>query len=129
MTIGSNLKRLRKEARLSQAKLASLSKVSQQLISQLENDANSSTKELPAIAKALGVSVADIDESFAEGLLHPDFQNLTRENLEKLIKINRKLEVFSALDDDEDSFGRALDKIDGFLDVSLPQSAETDHKK
>lgn len=125
MTIGTNLKRLRREAGLSQAKLASLSRVSQQLISQLENDTNSSTKELPALAKALGVSVGDIDESFAGDILRPELRHVTRENLEKLIAINKKLELFS-MEDDEDGFGRALDKIDSFLDVSLPQS---DHKK
>lgn len=71
-TIAENLKRLRKEAKLSQAKLADLSGVSQQLISQIENGKNSSTKELPALAKALGASVGDIDEEYAA-----DAPNLT----------------------------------------------------
>lgn len=122
MTIGANLQRLRKAAKLSQTQLAKLSGVSQQLISQIETDVNNSTKELPALANALGVPVSEIDESYASKILTVDFRSLTPENLGKLIAINKKLELFS-MDDDEDSdvnLGRVLEKIDGFLDVSLP---------
>lgn len=66
MTIGANLKRIRKEARLSQMRLADLAGVSQQLISQIENDVNRSTKELPALAKALHVPVSAIDPNFLD---------------------------------------------------------------
>lgn len=63
-SIAENLKRLRAEAELSQAALAEKAGVSQQLISQLERNVNSSTKELPAIAQALGAPVHEIDEAY-----------------------------------------------------------------
>jgi transcriptional regulator with XRE-family HTH domain len=63
-TIAQNLKRLRKAAHLSQDKLAELAGVTQQLISQIESGKNATTKELPAIAHALHVSVAEIDEAY-----------------------------------------------------------------
>ncbi|WP_162784725.1 helix-turn-helix domain-containing protein [Paracoccus suum] len=50
---------------MSQAELARRAKVSQQLISQLERDAPTSTKKLPDIAAALGVQASDIDRRFA----------------------------------------------------------------
>lgn len=121
MTIGSNLQRLRKEAKLSQATLAKLSGVSQQLISQIETDVNNSTKELPALAKALGVSVADIDESYADKTIPGlDFSHLTPENLQRLIAINKRVEMFSMEEEDDEALGRALEKVDIFLDVELP---------
>lgn len=64
MGIPENLKRLRGKAKLSQTKLAAMAKVSQQLISQLERGENLTTKELPALARALGVAVEEIDPSF-----------------------------------------------------------------
>lgn len=64
-TISENLKRIRALKKMSQAALASAAGVSQQLISQLERGVNVSTKELPAIAFALGVSVHEIDEAYA----------------------------------------------------------------
>lgn len=63
-TIAHNLRRLRTAAHLSQGKLAELAGVTQQLISQIESGKNATTKELPAIAHALHVSVAEIDEAF-----------------------------------------------------------------
>ena len=59
-----NLKRIRESRGLSQAKLAKDSGVSQQLISQIENGKNTTTKELPKLAAALAVTVSDLDESF-----------------------------------------------------------------
>lgn len=64
MGIPENLRRIRRERRLSQPELAKLAGVSQQLISQLENDVNATTKKLPDIAKALGVGPQDIDENY-----------------------------------------------------------------
>jgi transcriptional regulator with XRE-family HTH domain len=64
MGIAENLKRLRTEAGLSQTRLAKLAKVTQQLISQLESGTNSSTKNLPEIAAALGRQVWEIDPSY-----------------------------------------------------------------
>lgn len=65
MGIAENLKRLRKEARLSQPALARASGVSQQLISQIERGENVSTTRLPDLARALHVGPDDLDESFA----------------------------------------------------------------
>lgn len=67
MGIGENLRKLRQERRLSQKTLAELSGVSQQLISQIERGENRTTKELPDLARALGVGVQEIDESYATG--------------------------------------------------------------
>lgn len=65
MTIGKNLAKCRGKAGLSQAALAKISGVSQQLISQIEKDKNTSTKYLPQLANALGVKVAEIDPSYS----------------------------------------------------------------
>lgn len=64
-SISENLRKLRRTSGLSQAALATKAGVSQQLISQLENGVNTTTKELPAIAYALGVAVHEIDEDYA----------------------------------------------------------------
>lgn len=65
-SIGDNLRRLRNASGLSQGSLAALSGVSQQLISQIERGENETTKELPALALALGCRIGDLDESYAE---------------------------------------------------------------
>jgi len=64
MAISDNLKRLRENAGLSQPRLAELSGVSQQLISQIESGKNATTKKLPQLARALQVSVYEIDPNF-----------------------------------------------------------------
>lgn len=64
--IPENIKRLRAEKHWSQPALAKNAGVSQQLISQLENGKNLTTKYLPQIAKALGVTIGEIDPAFAE---------------------------------------------------------------
>lgn len=66
MSIKDNLKRLRADKKISQVGLARLSGVSQQLISQLENGLNNSTKSLPDLARALGVSVSEIDPTYSQ---------------------------------------------------------------
>lgn len=60
-TLAANLVRIRKDKGFSQVELAKASGVSQQLISQIENGINLTTKELPDIAAALDVPVADLD--------------------------------------------------------------------
>lgn len=65
MELKDNLKRIRAESGLSQPKLAAKAGVSQQLISRLENGLDLTTKKLPEIARALGVSVYEIDENYA----------------------------------------------------------------
>lgn len=65
-SLGENLKRIReaKQPRMSQTKLADLAGVSQQLVSQIERGVNTTTKDLPQLAKALGVPISDLDENF-----------------------------------------------------------------
>lgn len=64
MSLAKNLKHFRKERGLSQEKLAKLAQVSQQSISRLENEDDLTSKFLPAIARALGRSVYELDENF-----------------------------------------------------------------
>ena len=69
--VGENLRSIRKSKSLSQTKVAELSGVSQQLISQLETGQTERTTELPALAQALGVGVHELDPSYtpeAEGV-------------------------------------------------------------
>jgi transcriptional regulator with XRE-family HTH domain len=66
MSIGKNVRRLRQAAGLSQPALAQLAGVTQQLISQLERDQQTSTKALPQIARALGVRVEQIDDNYLQ---------------------------------------------------------------
>lgn len=63
-TLAENLRRIREDKGLSQVKLANLAGVSQQLVSQIELGKNTTTKELPELAKALQVGIAEIDENF-----------------------------------------------------------------
>lgn len=63
--IGENLRALRKLKKLSQVRVAELSGLSQQLISQLETGLVEKTTELPALAQALGVAVQELDPSYA----------------------------------------------------------------
>ena len=69
MGIPENIKRLRAEAHLSQPALAKKARVSQQLISQLENGKNLTTKFLPQIARALGAGVSAIDPNYMQEAL------------------------------------------------------------
>lgn len=64
MGIGENLKRIRRERGLSQSALADKASVGQQLISQIENGRNTTTKKLPQIAKALGCAIHDLDPAY-----------------------------------------------------------------
>jgi transcriptional regulator with XRE-family HTH domain len=66
MGIPENIKRLRVDRKMSQPELARLAGVSQQLISQLENGKNTSTKYLPKIARALGVSMGEVDPEYVD---------------------------------------------------------------
>lgn len=53
---------------MSQGDLAAASGVSQQLISQIENGKNASTKHLHKLARALGKKLTDFDESLTDVL-------------------------------------------------------------
>lgn len=65
MGIAENLTEARRKAGLSQIQLADRSGVSQQLISQIERGLNSSTKHLPALARALDCQIGDLDGTYA----------------------------------------------------------------
>lgn len=56
MSVGDRLKDIRHERKLSQRKLAAMCHISQTTISDIERGRNTSSKELPVIASALGVS-------------------------------------------------------------------------
>lgn len=75
-TLAENLKRIREDKGWSQVKLAQASGVSQQLISQIENGKNTKTKELPELAKALHVTVAELDENFIDVAMTPEEEDL-----------------------------------------------------
>lgn len=66
MTIGKKIKQLRAERGLSQLELARRAEVSQQLISQIENEVNFASVRLPQIAAALGVPVSAIDINYGD---------------------------------------------------------------
>lgn len=65
MELKGNLRRIRTEKGFSQSALAERSGVSQQLISRLEAGLDATTKKLPEIARALDVSVYELDENYA----------------------------------------------------------------
>jgi len=71
MGIPENIKRLRESAELSQPALAKKAGVSQQLISQLENGKNLTTKYLPQIARALDVQMGQIDPAYRSAASPP----------------------------------------------------------
>lgn len=64
MSLAENLKRIRKASGLSQGRLAEKAKVSQQLVSRLEAGTDLTTKKLPQLASALGVTVTDLDPAY-----------------------------------------------------------------
>lgn len=66
MSLAENMRRLRTQKELSQKALANAAGVNQQLISQIENGLNTSTKFLPKIAAALNAKVHELDPSFVE---------------------------------------------------------------
>ncbi len=68
MDISLKLKAFRTEASLSQHELARASGVSQQLISQIENGKNASTKHLHKLARALGKKLTDFDPGLTDVL-------------------------------------------------------------
>lgn len=64
MTIGSKIKNLREDKKMTQVDLATASKITQGQLSEYENDhVIPPIKKLDRIANALGVSVAVLDES------------------------------------------------------------------
>lgn len=86
MTVGKNLKRIRKDKGISQVSLAKMANVSQQLISQLESGTNVTTNRLPEIAHVLGVEVWEIDPKYMPGVssTHSDPELSIEEAKQKL---------------------------------------------
>lgn len=103
MDIAQNLKRLRAEKNLSQRRLAELSGVSQQLISQIENNKNATTKELPALAKALNVRVDEIDPNYAfpEATAEDDRLFLEAKALDARSRIQLAQRILASVTDEE----------------------------
>ena len=66
MSIAEQVAARRRGKGLSQAELAALAGVSQQLVSQIERGENDTTKHLPSIARALECTVADLDDSYRD---------------------------------------------------------------
>lgn len=64
MDLGENIRRLRKEANLTQGALSLKAGVPQSLISELENGKRKSTTFLPELAQALGVPIRELDPRF-----------------------------------------------------------------
>ena len=63
-SIGKRIEKYRKELGISQVELAAKSGVSQPTIADLEKGKHATSKKLPAIARALGVTVGDLDPEF-----------------------------------------------------------------
>lgn len=63
-TLGQRIRHYRKALKLTQKQLAELAGVSQPTIADLERNDQSSTRKLPAIAKALKVTVGDLDPEY-----------------------------------------------------------------
>lgn len=66
MTVAQKITEFRKAKGLSQKGLAEESGVSQQLISQIERGINRTTKHIPALARALGKTLQEIDPSLTD---------------------------------------------------------------
>lgn len=64
MGLSQNTRRIRRKRGLSQAALAEMAGVKQQLISQIERGENTTTKKLPEIARALECNVHDLDPNY-----------------------------------------------------------------
>lgn len=63
-TLGERIKFYRTEQGLTQKQLAAKARVSQPTIAELELGSQQTTRKLPALAKALKVSIADLDPDF-----------------------------------------------------------------
>lgn len=72
MSIAENLKRIRKQRGLSQTALADKAGVGQQLISQIETGANTTTKKLPDLARSLGCAIHELDPSYGGDVAQDD---------------------------------------------------------
>lgn len=71
-SIGERIRQVRKERRMTQVELSKLANVSQTTLSQLESGRNDSSKELPSIAKALGVDVYWLQTGINDKPINPN---------------------------------------------------------
>ncbi len=72
MSVGDNIRRIRKEKGLTQAALANALNVSQQMIGQFENGKNPKLETIEKIATALGVTAFDLMGIEYFDLKYPD---------------------------------------------------------
>lgn len=108
MSIAENLKRIREMRGLSQPALAAKADVSQQLLSQIENGINTTTKKLPSIARALGVPMSELDPNF--GIEPPQSSGVGVITVSRLKIVTDLIEALPMLDDqDIDAIALALE--------------------
>ncbi|MCR5792698.1 MAG: helix-turn-helix domain-containing protein [Lachnospiraceae bacterium] len=100
MSFGSNLERIRKDRKMSQAELGKVLGLTQQMISSYENDSSSPNVEiLTKIADYFHVSIDDLvdhivkspNQNSPECRLNRYFQKLTEKDQERSILIIRAL--------------------------------------
>lgn len=79
MSIGDNIKRLRKEQKLTQIELAKKAQISRSYLADVEKDRyNASVETLKSIAAALGCSISDLMGSDSNKESDPDIRRIER---------------------------------------------------
>lgn len=97
---------------MSQTALGEKAGVGQQLISQIENGHNATTKKLPEIARALGCKVRDLDPNYSD--------TTTVEDSPLIQKLNR---IVGANNEEQ------LRRLDEYLDFLLAREAQSHDDK
>ena len=90
-TLGQRIKFYREQLGLTQKQLATKARVSQPTIAELETGDQQTTRKLPAIAKALKITIADLDPDFkkewlGEGCAVTTSTGLNVEYLEQVVE-------------------------------------------
>lgn len=79
MSIGDNIKRLRKEQKLTQIELAKKAQISRSYLADVENDRyNASVETLKSIAAALDCNISDLMGSDSNKESDPDIRRIER---------------------------------------------------
>jgi transcriptional regulator with XRE-family HTH domain len=92
MALADNLKKIRAEKGMSQQRLAKVAGVSQQLISRLEGGKDETSKHLPKLAAALGVSVGKLDPSYLVVLPSGDWSDHLRRAIKEAVEAEATLQ-------------------------------------
>lgn len=117
--LGKRLRDARNARELTQKDLARKSGVSQATISDIERGRNESSKELPALAKALGVSVDSLITGRGDTPALPSLP-ATSSGSPKLLRLIRSLETLEQSDGLPPELVEALQKtVDAFSKRSL----------